>query len=81
MGAKLRERYEKQMYNIMQKPYRSNLNLISVCRKQCVEVTLFQLLKYINPRVTILIHLNQMRLGMNASAARQTGKTTQGHWL
>lgn len=68
MGAKLRERYEKQMYNIMQKPYR-------------VEVTLFQLLKYINPRVTILIHLNQMRLGMNASAARQTGKTTQGHWL
>lgn len=81
MGAKLRERYEKQMYNIMQKPYRSNLNLISVCRKQCVEVTLFQLLKYINPRVTILIHLNQMRLGMNASAARQTGQTTQGHWL
>lgn len=78
MGAKLRERYEKQMYNIMQKPYRSNLNLISVCRKQCVEVTLFQLLKNINPRVTILIHL---RLGMNASAARQTGKTTQGHWL
>lgn len=78
MGAKLRERYEKQMYNIMQKPYRS---MISVCRKQCVAVTLFQLLKYINPRVTILIHLNQMRLGMNASAARQTGKTTQGHWL
>lgn len=78
MGAKLRERYEKQMYNIMQKPYRS---MILYAEKQWVEATLFQLLKYINPRVTILIHLNQMRLGMNASAARQTGKTTQGHWL
>lgn len=78
MGAKLRERYEKQMYNIMQKPYRS---MILYAEKQWVEATLFQLLKYINLRVTIFIHSNQMRLGMNASAARQTGKTTQGHWL
>lgn len=64
MGAKLRERYEKQMYNIMQKPYRS---MILYAEKQWVEATLFQLLKYINLRVTIFIHSNQMRLGMNAS--------------